>query len=62
MCIQEYRSSVCQTINMRCLHLRMTAQTTDPVVLVINGNKQNVGFASVLRSSRSQKETAGKQQ
>ena len=33
-----------QTIDIRCLHLRMTPQATDPIILVINGNEQNIRF------------------
>ena len=43
MGIREQRSPCCQCINRRCLHQRMSAEAADPVVLVINGNEENVG-------------------
>lgn len=42
MGIQENRSLPCQPIDMRSCRLRMTTQTTDPVILIVYGNHQDV--------------------
>ena len=34
-----------QRVNIRCLYLRMALEASYPVIEIINGDKENVGFA-----------------
>lgn len=43
MCFRKQDTTVCQTIHVRRFHLRMTAETSKPVVEIIDGNEKNVG-------------------
>ena len=35
-------------IDVRCFGLRMSSETTDPVVQIVDGKKQNIGSFSSL--------------
>ena len=47
MCVRERHPPTSETVYVGCLRLRMTAERTDPVVEVIDGDQENVG---VVRS------------
>ena len=34
-----------QRVNIRCLYLRMTLEASHPVIEIINGDEENIGFA-----------------
>src|SRR5262249_45248461 len=40
--IGEKRSALCEPINVRRLRLRMPAQAADPVVLVVDGDEEDI--------------------
>ena len=46
--LEEYASR-CKPIDVGCLGLRMTTETTDPVIQIIDGKKQNVGSFTGLQ-------------
>ena len=46
MRIREKCSALSQPIDVRRLDLRMTAQATDPVVQIIDGDEEDVGRTS----------------
>ena len=33
-----------ETVKIRCLGLRMTAKTSNPIVQIIDGDKKDIGF------------------
>jgi hypothetical protein len=41
-----------QAINVRGFDQRMAPQATDPIILVIDGNKQNIRFVRSLQNVR----------
>lgn len=44
MSVQENRASTGKCINVGCLYLRVPVQAANPVVLIIDGDKQYVRF------------------
>ena len=34
-----------QRVNIRCLYLRMALESSHPVIEIINGDEENIGFA-----------------
>ena len=52
MSVQEYGAPRRKTIDVRRLDLRVPAQATDPVILVINRDEQNVWVLLWLNRSR----------
>ena len=47
MSIQEYRASLCQPIDVGSSRLRMAGKTSDPIVLVIDCDHQNIGLGGI---------------
>lgn len=50
MGIGEKRASPRESIDVWCSGLRMSPQTTDPVIQVVDGNQENVGSFIGLES------------
>jgi hypothetical protein len=44
MCIRKRRPTLGQSINVRSLNHRMTSQISNPVILIVNGDHQDIGF------------------
>ena len=44
MCIRKRRPTLGERVDERRLHHRMPAEITNPVILVIDGNKEDVGL------------------
>ena len=42
MGIEENRPTLSKFVDMRCFDLRVTVKAADPVILVIDGNEENV--------------------
>ena len=47
--IGEESASVCEPINIRDMHLGMSFETTNPVIEIIDGNKENVAVILFCR-------------
>ena len=63
MSIQECRPATCQSVDVRRLCQRMAAEGSNPIVLVVDGNKQHVRLAGVFRRQHglmSDQKTKGK--
>jgi hypothetical protein len=43
-------SPLCQSIHMRSLNLWMTSQRPDPIIEIVNGDEQNIGFVGIHNS------------
>ncbi len=52
VCVDEHRTTLSQSVDVRSLHLWMTIEAANPVVLIIDGDEQNVGFLRGLNSGR----------
>lgn len=44
MRVGEERAALGEPVNVRRLHLRMPAEAADPVVLIINGEEEDIGL------------------
>ena len=44
MSIGEQRPPLGEAVNVRRLDLRMTAQATNPIILIIDGDKEDIRF------------------
>ena len=58
MGIGKARTALGQPINVGCLHHRMPAEIADPIILIINGDHQDIGFLIFCRESEGQEGTA----
>src|SRR5690606_11710945 len=52
MGICKNKSPFCEPIQVGCLDLRMPSQCPNPIVEVIDSNKQNIGLITCLRPDR----------
>jgi len=61
MRVGKQRAAGGQTINMGRLHLRMTFQAADPVVLIVDGDEQDIGLLRRQRRHGNQQPAKHKQ-
>ena len=58
MGIGKARAALGQPIDVGRLHHRMPAEVADPIVLIINGDHQDIGFLTLCREGEGQESTA----
>ena len=58
MGIGKARAALSQPIDVGRLHHRMPAEVADPIVLIINGDHQDIGFLIFCREGEGQEGTA----
>lgn len=58
MGVGKERTSFCQPINVRRLHLWMAFHAAYPIILIIDGNEKNIGFilGRILAQSKKRKQ------
>ena len=58
MRIKKHRTAFCEAVDMGSFDLWVTIEAANPIVLIVDGNKQNVGF---LRAERRRGQKEGEQ-
>ena len=55
MSVVEKSSAFCESIDVRSLGIRVAVHATDPIVLIIDSDEEDVGLLGAMKKRRSEK-------